>query len=116
MRWFCQVRGVGIGRWHFPLSSEKVPSPFSVRHEVPFSRELVQVAQEFAAKHLGNNYISVRIRSEWVLRRHESKMTYLLECFRQLGSRIQNIKHKTGLEKIFLGTDFSRFGSKSYTI
>ena len=112
---FVKWRGVGIGRWHFPLSSEKVPSPFSVRHKVPFSRELVQVAQEFAAKHLGNNYISVHIRSEWVLR-HESKMTYLLECFRQLGSRIQNIKQKTGLEKIFLGTDFSRFGSKSHTI
>ena len=113
---FVKWRGVGSGRCHFPLSSDKIPSPFSVRHEVPFSRELVQVAQEFAVKHLGNNYISVHIRSEWVLREHESKITYLLECFRQLGSRIQNTKQKSGLEKIFLATDFSRFGSKSYTI
>ena len=113
---FVKWRGVGIGRCHFPLSSDKVPSPFSVRHEVPFSRELVQVAQEFAVKHLGNNYISVHIRSEWVLRGHKSNMTYLLECFRQLDSRIQNIKQKTGLEKIFLATDFSKFGSKSYNI
>ena len=113
---FVEWRGVGNGRCHFLLSSDKVPSPFSVRHEVPFSRKLVQVAQEFAAKQLGNNYISVHIRSEWVLRRHESNITYLFECFRQLSSRIQNIKQNTGLEKIFLATDFSRFGSKSQTI
>jgi len=43
-------------------------------------------------------------------------MTYLLDCFRQLSSRIQNAKQTTGLEKIFLATDFSSFGSKSLTV
>jgi len=113
---FVEWRGIGNGRCHFSLSSDKVPSPFSVRHEVPFSRKLVQAAQEFAVKQLGDSYISVHIRSEWVLRTHESNMTYLLDCFRQLSSRIQNAKQTTGLEKIFLATDFSSFGSKSLTV
>ena len=114
---FVEWRGVGNGRrCHFPLSSDKVPSPFSVRHEVPFSRTLVQVAQEFAAKQLGNSYISVHIRSEWVLRKHESNITYLLDCFRQLSFRIQDAKQKTDLKKIFLATDFSSYGSESNNV
>jgi len=113
---FVEWRGIGIGRCHFPLSSDKVPSPLSVRPEVPFSHKLVQVAQDYAVRQLKNNYISVHIRSEWVLRRHKSNITYLLDCFDQLTSRIQSTKQKTGLEKIFLATDFSTFGSKSYTI
>ena len=113
---FVSWRGVGTGRCHFNLSSDKIPSPLSVRPEVPFSRKLVQVAQDYALRQLGNNYISVHIRSEWVLRRHKSNITYLLNCFRQLSSRIQSTKQKTSLEKIFLATDFSTFGSKSYTI
>ena len=113
---FVTWRGVGFGRCHFPLSSDKVPSPFSVRHEVPFSRKLVEVAQDYALRQLGNNYISVHIRSEWVLIRHNSSITYLIHCFRQLSSRIQSTKQKTGLEKIFLATDFSTFGSESYSI
>ena len=113
---FVEWRGIGIGRCHFPLSSDKVPLPLSVRPEVPFSHKLVQAAQDYAIRHLGNNYISVHIRSEWVLRGHESNISYLLDCFGQLSSRIQGIKQTTGLEKIFLATDFSTFGSKSYTI
>ena len=113
---FVEWRGVGKGRCHFPLSSDKVPSPFSIRHEVPFSRELVQVAKQFAFKVLGDSYLSVHIRSEWVLRTHESNITYLLDCFRQLSSKIQNAKQETGLEKIFLATDFSSFGSKSFSV
>ena len=113
---FVTWRGIGIGRCHFPLSTDKVPSPFSVRHEVPFSRKLVGVAQDYALRQLGNNYISVHIRSEWVLRSHNSNITYLFDCFRQLSSRIQITKQKAGLEKIFLATDFSTFGSKSYSI
>ena len=69
---FVEWRGVGNGRCHFPLSSDKVPSPFSVRHEVPFSLKLLQAAQEFVVKQLGNSYISVHIGSEWVLREHDS--------------------------------------------
>ena len=113
---FVEWRGVGNGRCHFPLSSDKIPSPFSVRHEVPFRRKLLQVAQEFAVKQLGNSYISVHIRSEWILRTHESNITYLFECLRQLSFRIQNAKQKTVLEKIFLATDFSSFGSKSFAV
>ena len=113
---FVTWRGIGNGRCHFPLSSDKVPSPFSVRPEVPFSRKLVEIAQDYALRELGNNYISVHIRSEWVLRYHNSNITYLLDCFRQLSSRINSTKQKTGLEKIFLATDFSTFGSQSYSI
>ena len=113
---FATWRGVGNGRCHFPLSSDKVPSPLSVRPKVPFSRKLVEIAQDYAIRQLGNNYISVHIRSEWVLREHNSNIAYLLDCFRQLSSRINSTKQKTGLEKIFLATDFSTFGSKSYTI
>ena len=69
---FVEWRGVGNGRCHFPLSSDKVQSPFSVRHEVPFSLKLLQAAQEFVVKQLGNSYISVHICSEWVLREHDS--------------------------------------------
>ena len=113
---FVEWRGIGIGRCHFAVSSDKVPSPLSVTPEVPFSHKLVQVAQDYADRQLGNNYISVHIRSEWVLRCHKSNITYLLDCFDQLSSRIHSSKQTTGLEKIFLATDFSTFGSKSYSI
>lgn len=83
---------------------------------MPFSRRLVQAAQEFPVKQLGNSYISVHIRSEWVLSEHDSNMTCLPDCFRQLSSRIQDAKQKTGLKKIFLATDFSSFGSVSYNV
>ena len=39
-----------------------------------------------------------------------------LDCFRQLSSRIRDAKQKTALKKIFLATDFSSFGSKSYNV
>ena len=83
---------------------------------MPFSLTLVQVAQEFAAKQLGNSYISVHIRSEWVLRKHESNITYLLDCFRQLSFRIQDAKQRPDLKKIFLATDFSSYGSESNNV
>ncbi|KAJ7390446.1 hypothetical protein OS493_025146 [Desmophyllum pertusum] len=109
-------RGIGNNRSHFPIPSNKARSPFSIRHEVPFNRDLLRFAHEFATKRLGQNYISVHIRTEWVLHEHGSSMTYLYECLQQLGSRVQVTKEKTGLKKIFLATDFSRFGSKSFTV
>lgn len=110
---FVAWMGIGHGRSHFPLPLDRVHVPFSVRHEVPLNRYLLRIAQEFAAKQLGNNYISVHIRSEWVLLRHNSSMSSLFECLRELSSRVQSAKEESGLKKIFLASDFSRFGSKS---
>ena len=61
---FVQWRGIGVGRTHFPVSSDKVPLPLSVLPEVPFNPKLVQAAQNYADRQLGNNYISVHIRPE----------------------------------------------------
>lgn len=113
MKW----KGIGPGnRSHFDLSSDRMPSPFSVRHDLPLNPILVRIAQDFATKQLGNSYISVHIRSEWVLTKHESNMTHLFECLRELSSRLHVTKEKTGLKNIFLATDFSKFGSKTSRI
>ena len=95
---FVECRGVRNSRCHFPFLLTKY-----LRHLVFgarchwFSRRLLQAAQEFPVKQLGNSYISVHIRSEWVLSEHDSNMTYLPDCFRQLSSRIQDAKQKSGL-------------------
>ena len=110
---FVAWMGVGAGRSHFSLPLDRGHLPFSVRHDLPLNSNLLRIAQDFAARKLGSNYISVHIRSEWVLLRHKSNMSSLFECIRELSSRVQITKKKTGLKRIFLATDFSRFGSKS---
>ena len=42
-------RGIGSRRTHFFLPSS-IPSPFSIRHEVPISQQLLQLAQEFMSE------------------------------------------------------------------
>ena len=111
----AEWRGIGSGRTHFFLPSN-IPSPFSIRHEVPISLRLLQIAQEFVYKRLGNNFISVHIRSEWVLRNRGASLNHLLECLKQLVSKVQEIKRKIRVSKIFLATDFTKTGSGSYTV
>ena len=109
-------RGIGSGRTHFFLPSN-IPSPFSIRHEVPISQQLLQLAQEFMYERLGNNFISVHIRSEWVLiRSRGASINHLLECLKQVASKVQEIKRKIRVDKIFLATDFTKTGSGSYTV
>ena len=48
-------KGVGNERTHFRLPSN-IPSPFSIRHEVPLNRDLLQLAQQFVSKRLANDF------------------------------------------------------------
>ena len=112
----AEWRGIGSGRTHFFLPSS-IPLPFSIRHEVPISQQLLQLAQEFMYERLGNNFISVHIRSEWVLIRNRgASVNHLLECLKQLVSKLQEIKRKIRVNKILLATDFTKTGSESYTV
>ena len=40
----------------------------------------------------------------------------MFQCLRQLGAKIQETKDKIGVKTIFLATDFTKFGSKSYGV
>ena len=111
-------KGVGKERTHFRLPSN-IPSPFSIRHEVPLNRDLLQLAQEFVSKRLANDFISVHIRSEWVLRRApNANMSKMFSCLQTLKARIQkmNLKETANVTKIFLATDFTKFGSSASAV
>lgn len=110
-----QWRGIGFERTHFSLPSS-IPSPRSVRHKVPISPVLLQIAREFVSNHLGNNFISVHIRSEWILRDNNANSSCLIECAQQLKAKFQVAKSETGANKVFLATDFTKFGSSSYGV
>ena len=111
----AEWRGIGSGRTHFFLPST-IPLPFSIIDEVPINRDLLQIAKEFVSARLGNDFISVHFRSEWILRVNNANASYLFQCLRRLGAKIQETKDKIGVMKIFLATDFTKFGSKSYGV
>jgi len=111
----AEWRGIGYGRTHFFLPSA-ILSPFSIIDDVPINRDLLQIAKEFVSARLGNDFISVHFRSEWILKVNNANASYLFQCLRQLGAKIQETKDKIGVKKIFLATDFTKFGSKSYGV
>lgn len=76
----------------------------------------MQIAREFVSNHLGNNFISVHIRSEWILRDNNANSSCLIECAQQLKAKFQVAKSETGANKVFLATDFTKFGSSSYGV
>ena len=81
-----------------------------------FSSELHHIAENFVAKHLGGIFVSIHIRTEWLLRRGVD-ISDLVKCISFLSARVQSIRDKIGrATPVFLAADFAEFGSSSYKI
>lgn len=76
-----------------------------------FSSELHHIAENFVAKHLGAIFVSIHIRTEWLLRRGVD-ISDLGKCISFLSARVQSIRDKIGrVTPVFLAADFAEFGS-----
>ena len=102
---------LGFTRWRasLPPGKRKKLSKTDVDF---FNETLKQIAQDFVAKKLGDNFISVHIRSESVMKSSEGNLTVLKSCFDMLGWQVKTAKNQSQM-KVFLATDFSEFGSDS---
>ena len=81
-----------------------------------FSSKLHHIAENFVAKHLGGFFVSVHIRTEWLLGKGLN-ISDLVKCISFLSARVQSIRDKIGrATPVFLAADFAEFGSSSYEV
>ena len=118
---------VGIARWtgNGTLTSfrTKFPLPLTIRRPLSksdfvFNETLLEVTHEFTLKSLSSDYISVHIRSEWILKRSNGSIPTLVNCFKQLAAQIKDIrteKHR-GYGGVFVAVDFLASGSKTFGV
>ena len=76
-----------------------------------FSVKLKHIAQDFIARNLRPNFISVHIRAESILY-HGGNIDVVTKCMLELSSRARIMANALGY-KVYLATDFSEFGSSS---
>ena len=145
---------VGIVEWrgNGTLTSFRAKFPLPLNIHRPLSRSdcssffnetMLKIARDFKSNSLANNYISVHIRSEKILKRPNGSILALLKCFKEIAAQIQkyrdpdhkrregNIRkqehiqnfldpkrnHREGKnQKIFVAVDFLASGSKSFGV
>ena len=76
-----------------------------------FNVKLKFIAKDFIERNLSPDYVSIHLRAEAVLIGGRS-MDFLKECISELSERAQINASSLGL-KVFLSTDFSKYGSDS---
>lgn len=76
-----------------------------------FNVKLKFIAKDFIEHNLRPDFISIHLRAEAVLY-HGRSMDYLKQCISQLSERAQIVADSLSL-KVFLSTDFSKYGSDS---
>ena len=88
-----------------PLSFGNVDAFFNVK--------LKHIAQDFIARNLRPDFVSVHIRAESVLF-HGGNIDLVVKCMLKLSAAVKMMTNSTVPElKVFLATDFSQFGSSS---
>ena len=61
------------------------------------------------------DYISVHIRSEWILKPSNGSIDTLVSCIDKLGAEIRDIRlHEHYHKKIFVAVDFLAYGSSTF--
>ena len=81
---------------------------------VLLSPKLLDIARDFIAQNLGSLFISVHIRAEKILKK-QGGLSLCKKCIQSLTAHVQKIMYVKALP-VFLATDFSEFGSSSYTL
>ena len=82
-----------------------------------FTDKLLEFANDFISKNLGSDYISVHIRSEWILKLSNGSMNTLVNCINKLGAVIQDVQlHDNYHNKIFVAVDFLAYGSSTFGV
>ena len=76
------------------------------------SPAVMNEVEKFQTKFLNSKYIGVQIRGEHVATRHG--LAHLKQCIHLLGYVLNYIKDLFNVSKVFVATDTSKFGSKSW--
>ena len=88
-----------------PLSFGNVDAFFNVK--------LKHIAQDFIARNLRPDFVSVHIRAESILF-HGGNIDLVVKCMLKLSAAVKMMTNSMASElKVFLATDFSEFGSSS---
>ena len=80
-----------------------------------FNSKFLNIAQDFIAKNLPPQYISVHIRAESIIWNGGS-IPLAIACTSNLTAHVQKIMNANNAIPVFLATDFSEFGSSSRAI
>ena len=99
-------------RAQFNLTSSVIkPLSFNDLDTNFFNVKLKFIAEDFIEQNLRPDYISIHLRAEAVLY-HGRSMDFLKQCISELSERAQIVAGSLSL-KVFLSTDFSKYGSDS---
>ena len=87
------------------------------RHSELVSRDVIKYTSKFMNN--TKKYVAVMIRFEYYGIKHklinqspESQRKRLLECFQNIGSKLESLKHDKSIKHTLLTIDFSKHGSK----
>ena len=79
-----------------------------------FCSQLLHIAQDFVAKNLGPFFVSVHIRTGWMVRKGRN-LSEIKECISNLKTHVQSImiarKQSFARIPVYLACDFTQFGS-----
>ena len=99
-------RGFGKDRAHF--KPEVKVDNRKLLHSLRSSERVVEQSNKIENS-IGEEYISIHIRSERQIQWYDVKR--LSQCLETLVKRVASLKQKYQIKKIFLSSDFTRFGS-----
>ena len=119
---------VGIMQWRgnrYPIRSPRAQFNFTSIVNRPlsfgnvdafFNMKLKHIAQDFIARNLRPDFVSVHIRAEGVILSHGGNIDLVVKCMLELSAAVKMMTNSTASElKVFLATDFSQFGSSSHS-
>ena len=82
----------------------------------PSNVKLKHIAQDFIARNLRPDCVSVHIRAESVLLFRGGNIDLVVKCMLELSAAVKMMTNSTASElKVFLATDFSQFGSSPHS-
>lgn len=99
-------RGFGRDRTHF--KPEVKVDHRKLVYSLRSSERVIEQAKKIEES-IGEEYISIHIRSERQIQWYDVQR--LSQCLQTLVQKVENLKKKSQIKKIFLSSDFTRFGS-----
>lgn len=105
-------RGIGGGmfRSHFTDNHFKFPHN-TIQYAIKPSQPIQNEVNRFRRKFLPDRFIAVYLRAEFILIPHKYDINFLKNCINVIAEVIDVLKERSGLSRVYLASDMSKYGS-----
>jgi hypothetical protein len=110
----CLWRGIGGGKYRSYFTEENLKYPhIALQSALKPSSPILNEVNRFRKKSLPDRFIAVYVRAEFVLVPHHYDMNLLKNCIDVIGEVIDALKTISGISRVYVASDMSKYGSKA---